>query len=143
MSLYLLSGSRATTVQLKITTPDLNDQQQELFDDLMQNMLLFMDNHDPSEAEGQLGALIQYLIKSHKLLFKRFTNNGLEIILECPTLESLESLLNDHRSGHLTEVTERHLVTDEIKAILNLETVRLKTVFEEETRFLEMLSEYL
>ena len=52
--------------------------------------------------------------------------------VQCPTLESLESLWNDYHSGHLNEVAERYLVTDEIKRKFNLETFKFKTTLEEE-----------
>ena len=54
------------------------------------------------------------------------------IILECPTLESLEHLWSDYCSGHLDKVAERYLVRDEIKEKLNLETICVKTTIDEE-----------
>ena len=50
----------------------------------------------------------------------------------CPSLESLESLWSDYQSGHLNNIAERYLVTDDIKKKLNLENVRLETTIEEE-----------
>ena len=78
-----------------------------------------------------LGALTEYLTESHSVLQKGVTKCGLKMIVECSTPESLESLLNDYHSGHFNDVAERCLVTDEVKTILNLETLRLKTVFQE------------
>ena len=49
------------------------------------------------------------------------------ITLDCPSLESLEHLWNDYRSGHLDNLAERYLVTDEVKEKLNLETICLRT----------------
>ena len=48
------------------------------------------------------------------------------IILKCPTLESLEHLWSDYRAGHLEKIAERYLAT-EIKKLLNLDTICLKT----------------
>ncbi|XP_015757833.1 PREDICTED: uncharacterized protein LOC107337233 [Acropora digitifera] len=54
------------------------------------------------------------------------------IILDCPTLDSLEHLWNDYLAGHLDNLAERYLVTNELKKKLNLETVCLKTTMVEE-----------
>ena len=57
---------------------------------------------------------------------------SLIITVQCPTLESLESLWNGYCSGYLNDVVESFLVTDELKRKLELDNVRLKTTIEEE-----------
>ena len=52
--------------------------------------------------------------------------------VQCPTLESLESLWNGYCSGFLNDVVENFLVTDELKRKLGLDKVRLKTTIEQE-----------
>ena len=54
------------------------------------------------------------------------------IILECPTLESLEHLWSDYLAGDLDKVAERYLTPDETKKKLNLETNCLKVNIAEE-----------
>ena len=81
--------------------------------------------------EGMNG-FFKHLVAFHNATVKDFQLGCLEISVQCHTLESLESLWNDYCSGHLNEVAERYLVTDEIKRKLNLETVRLKTTIKEE-----------
>ena len=54
------------------------------------------------------------------------------IIVECPTLETLEHLWNDYLSGELDKVAERSFVTDELKKELNQETTCLKIFIKEE-----------
>ncbi|XP_015757180.1 PREDICTED: uncharacterized protein LOC107336623 isoform X2 [Acropora digitifera] len=54
------------------------------------------------------------------------------IILDCPTLDSLEHLWNDYLAGHLYNLAERYLVTSEMKKKFDLETVSLKTTILEE-----------
>lgn len=54
-------------------------------------------------------------------------------------MESLASILNHHQCRHLDKLVERCFVTDAIKSVLNLETVTLKTVLEDESRYTEML----
>ena len=41
------------------------------------------------------------------------------IILDCPTLESLDRLWSDYISGHLDKNAKRHLVTAEMKKIVS------------------------
>lgn len=124
-------------MELKITTQDLNVEQQQIFDDLMREIYFSMEHDSLSTAEG-VCTLTDYLTESHNVLLKVFmTDGGLEMIVQCPTIENLERLLSDHRSGHLIEVAERCLVTDEMKTILDLETVRLKADIKES--YVEML----
>lgn len=54
------------------------------------------------------------------------------IVLECPTLESLELLWSDYLAGHLDKVAARYLVTDETKKELNPNAICLKAYIEEE-----------
>ena len=54
------------------------------------------------------------------------------IILDCPTLDSLEHLWNDYLAGHFDNLAERYLVTNKMKKMLDLETVCLKTTILEE-----------
>ena len=59
-------------------------------------------------------------------------SGSLIITVQCPTLESLESLWNDHQSGHLNDIAETFLVTDELKRKLRMDNINLKTTIEEE-----------
>ena len=110
------------TVQLNITTQDLNDEQREIFEEYIKQQI---KHHDPSIG---LGAFIDFITESHNLLqmVSYEKKSGLEVIVQCPTLESLESLLNNYGSGNLIEVAERCLMGDEIKGKLSLDTLGLK-----------------
>lgn len=134
-------GTETITLQLKITPEDLNDEQQEIFDSVIQQTVLSMEPDNLSTDEG-VGSLTKYLKESHNLTLKTFTSDDLTIIVQCP-VESLGSLLVDCHSGHLNDVAERCLLTDEIRKILNMDTVRLKTTIEEELSNVEMLSELI
>ena len=74
-----------------------------------------------------------------RVFLQEITTRGVEIKIECPNMESLASILNDHQCRHLDKLVERCFVTDAIKSVLNLETVTLKTVLEDESRYTEML----
>lgn len=89
----------------------------------------------------ELGLFTGYFTEYYKarVFLKEVTNRGVEIKIECPNMESLASMLNHHQCHHLDKLVERCFVTDAIKSVLNLETVTLKTVLEDESRYTEML----
>ena len=84
-----------------------------------------------SSAEG-VSALIEHIQNTYNLALKSVGIGSLELTFQCTSLESLESLWSDYQSGHLNDIAERYLVTDDIKSKLNLQIVRLKTFIEEE-----------
>ena len=79
-----------------------------------------------------MSGLIEYIKKTHNVALESVGLGSLEITFWCTSLESLESLWSDYHSGHLNDIAERYLVTDDIKKKLNLESVRLKTIIENE-----------
>ena len=79
-----------------------------------------------------LVAFVDHLTQTYELSLVNVGEGSVVIILGFPTLESLELLWSDYRSGHLDEVAERYLVTEEIKRKFNLVTICLKTTIEEE-----------
>ena len=122
------SGFQPIKVELNVKPQDLNAEQLQIFVDSLQQM------------DG-LNAFVQNLRRSYNVLENALTKSGLEITMDCPNLDSLEKLLNDHETGRLNEVAERNLVTEEIKMVLCLETVRLETVFKEHS-YSEILSKF-
>ena len=91
-----------------------------------------MKSHNLTPELGRVGALFQHLEDHYNLGLVAIRKGSLEIIVHCATLESLEHLWSDYLSGHLSEVAERYLVTDEIKRKFDLDTVRLKTTIAKE-----------
>ncbi|XP_044175482.1 uncharacterized protein LOC122958619 [Acropora millepora] len=75
------------------------------------------------------------LTKIYKVIVLHVCTGSIVVSLRCPTLESLEHLRSDYRSGDLDKLAERYLVTDEIKKKLNLETIYLETTIDEENYF--------
>ena len=61
-----------------------------------------------------------------------FVTGSLIMIVQCPTLESLECLWNGYCSGYLNDIIESFLVTDELKRKLGMDNVSLKTTIAEE-----------
>lgn len=60
------------------------------------------------------------------------SEDGLRVAVKCLTLESLEHLWQDYRSGQLNRMAEELLVTDDIKRKFNVESIKLKTTISEE-----------
>ena len=83
-------------------------------------------------SPGGVSALIEHIQDAYNLALKSVGVGSLEITFQCTSLESLECLWSDYQSGHLNDIAERYLVTDDIKKKLNLENVSLKTIIEEE-----------
>ena len=90
-----------------------------------------MQYHNISTAE-EVGALIEHITMAYKLALVCVRVGSLEIVLCCHNLESLEHLWSDYLAGHLNELAERYLVTDEVRGRLSLETGILTTITEQE-----------
>ena len=111
---------------------DLNDEQSKIVHDTLQRQIqMYFQYRTISTSEGVSG-LIEYIKKTHNLALESVGLGSLEITFRCTYLESLESLWSDYQSGHLNDIAERYLVTDDIKKKLNLESIRLQTTIEEE-----------
>ena len=82
--------------------------------------------------EEDLKSFTDHLVDVYRVLLVTLGKGSVIIILDCPTLDSLEHLWNDYLAGHLDNLAERYLVTNELKKKLNLETVCLKTTILEE-----------
>ncbi len=55
------------------------------------------------------------------------SQNSLRIAVKCQNRESLEHLWEDYRSGRLTAIGEKLLVTEDIKSRFHVESVNLTT----------------
>ena len=79
----------------------------------------------PSEKFHQ--SLRYYLQGVHDLIIREAGEGSLRIVVECRTMEILERLWDDYSSGHLNEVAEERLLTDEIKEKYEVESIELET----------------
>ena len=111
---------------------DLNDEQSKIVHDTLQRQILVYFQHRTIATSEGVSGLIEYIKKTHNVALESVGLGSLEITFRCTSLESLESLWSDYQSGHLNDIAERYLVTDDIKSKLNLQIVRLKTFIEEE-----------
>ena len=87
-----------------------------------------------STASG-LSDFIKHVENTYKLTLTSVGVESLVIKGQCPDLQSLESLWNDYCSGVLNEAAERFSVTDDMKKEINLVTLKLKSIIEEEGYF--------
>ena len=87
---------------------------------------------DHSRDWRHLKSFTGNLIETYEVLVLNVDKGSIVISLRCPTLESLEHLWSDYRSGDLDKLAERCLVTDDMKKKLKLETSYLKTTIGEE-----------
>ena len=87
-----------------------------------------------STASG-LSDFIKQVENTYKFTLMSVGVESLVIKGQCPDLQSLESLWNEYCSGVLNEAAERFSVTDDMKKEINLVTLKLKTIIEEEGYF--------
>ena len=96
-----------------------------------------------SPTEIQIWTVIISFKKSFELFFKylaykldvfvpKHDLGSLLITVECSSLEILEGLWEDYRTGHLNAIAQEMLVTAEVLEKLGLADVRLKTFISEE-----------
>ena len=113
-------------------TQDLNDEQQEIIvKDLEHRVHIYQKFHDVSTPDS-IRAFTKFLEEVLNVAIRMVESGSLVITVQCPTLESLESLWNDYQSGYLNDIAETFLVTDELKRKLGMQNIRLKTSIEEE-----------
>ena len=128
--------SRCVFYVTEITTKhffqDLNDEKSKVVHDTLQRQIQMYFQHRIIATTEGVSGLIEYIKGTHHMALKSVGIGSLEITFRCPSLESLESLWSDYQSGHLNDIAERYLVTDDIKKKLNLESIRLQTTIEEE-----------
>ena len=111
---------------------ELDAKQSKIVHDTLQRQIqTYFQNRTIATSEGVCG-LIEYIKNTHNVALQSAGIGSLEITFRCTYLESLESLWSDYQSGHLNDIAERYLVTDDIKKKLTVESIRLETTIEEE-----------
>ena len=76
---------------------------------------------------GQLCSYLEGVLDLRVVLVEGACEGRVMITVEYLSLETLESLWEDHSSGHLKAVVEEWLVTDDIQRSLDVKFVNLKT----------------
>ena len=121
-------------IKLKIKTSGLNEEQQKaVYDLLIPLVTKFMKSRNYSKVKlTGVGAFLEYLEVTYDVSCLTLNLGSLIISLDCKTLKGLDKLWNDHLSGHLNKVANKHLVTDEMMENLNLRKINLKTTIDKE-----------
>ena len=93
----------------------------------------FLENKgDETPLEEWPRSLSYYISGMLDLKETKASEGGLRISVECRTLPILERLWEDYRCGHLNEVAEKRLLTDDIKETFSVKSVKLETIILEE-----------
>ena len=134
--LFFFFSTSETHVKLLIMAENLAKEKEEVLEELLTKVVeTYVRNNRVYSRDNRsqaLKAFTDHLNNVYKMFLVTLGIGSLVIILDCPTLESLELLWRDYRSGHLNEVAERYLVTVEVRKKLNLKTICLKTTITEE-----------
>ena len=121
-------------IKLSIQARNLGKEKKEAMEEISTLITQAYDKFNIHSRGGveSFKSLTDHLIAAYDVRLISVRKGSIVIILECPTLESLEHLWGDYCSGHLDKVAEGYLVRDEIKEKLNLETICLETTIDEE-----------
>ena len=92
--------------------------------------LKYFETVDPRKPE-ELNGYLRYLKEVRKVLFVDAQQGSLVITVECNSLRILEELWLDCCSGHLNQVAQEYLVTEDILKELGLIGVKLTTTIVE------------
>ena len=102
---------------------------------------------DPSTPE-ELNGFIEYMKKVREVIIVDVKTGSLIITVECSSLQILDELWIDYKTGHLNEMAQKYLVTEDVLKAFGLTELKLKTtIVEEEYRacrevFLTSLGKY-
>ena len=91
----------------------------------------YLQELNPSTPE-EFNKFIQYMKEVRKVIVVDVQSGSLILILECSSLQILDELWEDYCTGHLNEVAQKFLVTEEILKEFGLAEVKLTTTINEE-----------
>ena len=122
-------------VLISANTQDLTVAQQRILKEELEQLAHRYQRHQDLSSlpfVSRVARLAEFIEKAFEVVVLFVQPGSLIITVQCPSLESLESLWNGYCSGYLNDIVERFLVTDELKRKLGMDNVRLKTTIEEE-----------
>ena len=91
----------------------------------------YVQSVDPSKPE-EFSDFITYMQTVGKVLFVDAERGSLIITVECSSLQILQELWADYCTGHLNEMAEKFLVTEDILKTFGLIEIKLTTTVVEE-----------
>ena len=125
----------ASFLRLFICENNLEGKEKEAMEKILTLVVeMYLECHELSQGNFKeaLKSFTDHIEDAYLLNLVTVGKGSVIIILDCPTLDSLEHLWNDYLAGHLDNLAERYLVTNEMKKKFDLETVSLKTTILEE-----------
>lgn len=118
---------------LLIEPKTLEKEKKDLVEEILTRIVQAYDKgSDHSRDWRHLKSFTDNLIETYEVLVLNVDKGSIVVSLRCPTLESVEHLWSDYRSGDLDKLAERYLVTDDMKEKLKLEKSYLKITIDEE-----------
>ncbi len=117
---------------MKLALGNVNGEKEKEFGEWFAESIQQYTKNNRMTPNAGLNNFFDWLVKAHNVIVQALGLGCLEITVQCPNLDSLESLWEDYCSGHISKVAERFLVTSEIKMKLGLETVTLTTTIKED-----------
>lgn len=85
----------------------------------------------PSDRKG-FDDFLKYLTSMRGVLIEDVKSGSLVITVKCASLQVLEEFWADYTCGHLDEVVQKCLVTEDILTDLGLAELKLKTAIRED-----------
>lgn len=86
---------------------------------------------DPSTPE-ELNGFIEYMEKVREVIIVDVKTGSLIITVECSSLQILDELWIDYKTGHLNEMAQKYLLTEDVRKACGLTELKLKTTIVEE-----------
>ena len=117
------SGSRRANVENRaVPSP------QEILSTISSKYLQKRDISTPED----FNEFVQYIERVRRAVVVEVTDGSIIVMVECVSLEILEGLWEDYNSGHLNEIAQKFLVTEEILKAFGLAEVKLSTTIKVE-----------
>lgn len=91
----------------------------------------YLQKVDPSTPE-ELNGFIEYMKKVREVIIVDVKTGSLIITVECSSLQILDQLWIDYNAGHLNEMAQKYLVTEDVLKAFGLTELKLKTTIAEE-----------
>ena len=86
----------------------------------------------PLSNREELNGFLQYMQEMRKVIVDDVKMGSLIITVRCTSLRILDELWKDYCTGHLQDVAQRYLVTEDILQQLGLDSVQLTLTISEE-----------
>ena len=97
----------------------------------------YVQEVNPSTTE-EFNGFLQYLREVRKLFVADIWEGSLTIVVQCSSLQILHELWEDYHSGHLGEMVQTYLVTDNTLSAFGVTEIEIKTsIYEEDYRACE------